>query len=218
MSHRRRTRQREFYYREAVREGYRSRASYKLIQIHKKFNVFKAGDLVIDVGAAPGGWSQVASHLVIPNGRVFAVDLEFLEPMDNVLAIQGDISDPETHERLKTIIGEPVDIIISDLSPNVTGNWSTDHARQIYLTEQALRLCASGLLKRGGKFVCKLFMGDLFEDYIANLKKLFHFVYFYKPMASRKTSAETYAIAKGLKKGPLRIRKKPKKAEGKEDG
>ncbi len=204
MSHRRKTRQREFYYREAVREGYRSRASYKLIQIHEKFSIFKPGDLVLDIGAAPGGWSQVASHLVIPNGRVFAVDLDYMEPLDNVLAIQGDLTDPKTHERLKTIIGEPVDIIISDISPKISGNWSTDHARQIYLSELALKLCVSGFLKRGGKFVCKLFMGDLFEDYIANLKKLFHYVYFYKPKASRKSSAETYAIAKGFKKGPLK--------------
>ncbi len=218
MSHRRRMRQREFYYREAVREGYRSRASYKLIQINEKFNVFKVGNYVIDVGAAPGGWSQVASNLVIPTGKVYAIDLDYLEPIDNVIAIQGDITDPKTRERLKTLIDDPVDVILSDISPKVSGNWSTDHARQIYLTEQALRLCASGFLKRGGKFVCKLFMGDLYEDFVANLKILFHFVYFYKPKASRKGSAEIYAIAKGLKKGPLRKKKEPKKVEGKENG
>jgi 23S rRNA (uridine2552-2'-O)-methyltransferase len=103
------------------------------------------------------------------------------------------------------------------LLPKVTGNWSTDHARQIYLTEQALRLSISGILKQGGKFVCKLFMGDLYESFVSNLKKLFTVVYFYKPKASRKQSAEIYAIAKGLKKGPIKWRKKSEEKEGKKN-
>ncbi|NHK32172.1 MAG: RlmE family RNA methyltransferase [Asgard group archaeon] len=214
MSHRERKRKREFYYREAVREGFRSRATYKLKQINDKFNVFKIGNMVLDVGAAPGGWSQMASQLVQPAGQVYAIDLEYMEPIEGVITILGDITKKETHKRLKTLIPEPVDIIISDLSPKVTGNWSTDHARQIYLSEQALRLCVSGLLKKGGKFVCKLFMGDLHEEFISNLKKLFTVVYTYKPKASRKGSAEIYAIAKGLLKGPIKQRKKSSQAEG----
>lgn len=208
MSHRERQRRREFYYREAQRVGYRSRASFKLKQINDKFDIFKNGDIVLDLGAAPGGWSQIASNLVIPGGRVYALDLEYIEPMDGVYTIQGDITDSDTWERLKTIIGEPVDIVICDLSPKVSGNWSTDHARQIYLSEQALRLSVSGILKRGGKFVCKLFQGDLFDAYMDNLKKLFQVVYLYKPKASRKASAEIYAIAKGLKQGPMKQKAK----------
>ncbi len=209
MTHRRKTRKREFYYREAIREGYRSRASYKLKQLHEKFDIFKVGNLVLDIGAAPGGWSQVASTYVQPAGRVYAVDIDYMDPIEKVIAIQGDMSDPETRKRLKTIIGGPVDVIISDISPKITGNWSTDHARQIFLTEQALRLCVAGLLKRGGKFVCKLFMGDLHEDFIKNLKKLFTVVYTYKPKASRKGSAEFYVVAKGFTKGPIKWKEKP---------
>lgn len=210
MDHRERQRRREFYYREAQREGYRSRASYKLVQIEEKFSVFKQGDLVLDLGAAPGGWSQIAVKYIGSRGRVYAIDLEYIEPLDYVITIQGDITDPKLIERLNTIIGEPVDIVISDLSPKVSGNWSTDHARQIFLSERALKLSVSGMLKKGGKFVCKLFQGDLFEDFIDILKKLFAVVYLYKPKASRKASAEIYVIAKGLKKGPLKEKHKPK--------
>jgi len=207
LSHRERMRRREFYYREAQRTGYRSRATFKLKQIQEKFTVFKIGDIVLDVGAAPGGWSQIAIEFVGPPGRVYAVDLEYIEPIDFVISIQGDITKKETHERLMTLIGEPVDIVISDLSPKVSGVWSTDHARQIYLTEQALRLSLSGLLKQGGKFVCKIFQGDLHEKLLENIKKLFNVVYLFKPKASRKASAEIYIIAKGLKKGPRKKRK-----------
>lgn len=210
MDHRERQRKREFYYREAQREGYRSRASYKLVQIEEKFSVFKQGDLVLDLGAAPGGWSQIATKYIGSRGRVYAIDLEYIEPLDYVITIQGDITDRKLIERLNTIIGEPVDIVISDLSPKVSGNWSTDHARQIFLSESALKLSVSGVLKKGGKFVCKLFQGDLFEDFISIIKKLFTVVYLYKPKASRKASAEIYVIAKGLKKGPLKEKHKPK--------
>ncbi len=207
MNYRQKSRKREFYYKEAIKAGYRSRASYKLIQLNEKFALFKRGNSVLDIGAAPGGWSQVASQLVSP-GIVYAIDLEYIEPIEGVITIRGDITAPETKKRLRTIISEPVDVVLSDISPKVSGNWSTDHARQIYLSEEALRLGISGILKQGGKFVCKLFMGDLFEAYIANLKKLFQVVYQFKPKASRKSSAEIYAIAKGLKSGPIR-KKKP---------
>ena len=209
MSHRERMRRREFYYREAQRVGYRSRASFKLKQIQEKFTVFKTGDIVLDVGAAPGGWSQIAVEYVGIPGRVYAVDLEYIEPIEHVVSIQGDITLKETHDRLKTLIGEPVDIIISDLSPKVSGNWSTDHARQMYLSEQALKLCVTDLLKQGGKFVAKIFQGDLHEQLIANIKKMFNVVYLFKPKASRKSSAEIYVIAKGLKKGPRKKRTEP---------
>ncbi|NHJ87116.1 MAG: RlmE family RNA methyltransferase [Asgard group archaeon] len=218
MSHRRDTRKKEYYYKEAKKAGYRSRASYKLIQIQKKFNIFKAGDNVIDIGAAPGGWSQIASEFIKP-GRVYAVDLEYIEPLDGVLAIQGDITDPKTLERVKTLVNDPVDTVICDISPKVSGNWSTDHARQIYLSELALKFTISGILKQGGKFVCKLFQGDLIEDYISNLKKLFTVVYLFKPKASRSRSAEVYTISKGLKKGPIKWKKtsEGKQEEGQKD-
>lgn len=213
LSHRERMRRREFYYREAQRIGYRSRATFKLKQIQEKFTIFKIGDIVLDVGAAPGGWSQIATEFVGIPGRVYAVDLDYIEPIDFVISIQGDITDKKTHERLMTLIGEPVDIIISDLSPKVTGNWSTDQARQIFLSEQALRLAVSGLLKQGGKFVSKIFQGDLYEQFLDIVKQLFTVVYLYKPKASRKGSAEIYVIAKGLKKGPRKKRKPLKKVE-----
>ncbi|MBD3193364.1 MAG: 23S rRNA (uridine(2552)-2'-O)-methyltransferase [Candidatus Heimdallarchaeota archaeon] len=204
MSHWERQRKREFYYQEAKKAGYRSRAAFKLIQIQRKFNVFKKGNIVLDLGAAPGGWTQVAYNFVSPIGKVYAVDLEYLEPIEGVLAIKGDITDPKLKKRLRRLIGKPVDVIISDMSPKITGNWSTDHARQIYLSELAFKLCLEDFLVWGGKFVCKLFQGDLFEQFVENLKKVFQFVYLYKPKASRKSSAEIYAIAKGFTKGPTR--------------
>ena len=215
MTHRQRAHKKEFYYREAIREGYRSRASYKLIQIQSKFSIFNPGDYVLDIGAAPGGWSQIATNYVKPSGMVYALDLEYIEPIDNVVTIQGDVTKPETIERLKMIINQPLDVIICDISPKISGNWNTDHARQIYLSEESLKLGISGLLKQGGKFVCKLFQGDLFNDYINNLKQLFTVVYLFKPKASRKGSAEIYAIAKGLIKGSIKKKEKKERDEEK---
>jgi 23S rRNA (uridine2552-2'-O)-methyltransferase len=204
MRHYERMRRKEFYYRQAKKHGYRSRAAYKLKQLHRRYDLFKRGWTVLDVGAAPGGWSQIAAQYVAPHGKVYAVDIEVLEPIPNVISIKGDITSEETKERLKVLIDEPIDIVICDISPDVTGNWSTDHARQIYLAEQALKFSLSDILKQGGRFVCKLFQGDLFERYISNLKQLFMAVHLYKPRASRKKSAEIYVVAKGLKQGPLK--------------
>ncbi|MEA2070702.1 MAG: RlmE family RNA methyltransferase [Asgard group archaeon] len=210
MSHRERMRKREYYYRKAKTDGFRSRASYKLKQIDNKFSIFKKGYSVLDIGAAPGGWSQVAANYVGYRGIVYAVDLEYMEPIENVQIIKGDITKEKTKERLQTIIGEPVDVVLCDISPKVSGNWSTDHARQIYLAENALKIALADILKQGGKFVCKLFQGDLFDAYMDNVKKLFQSVYLFKPKASRKSSAEIYVIAKGLIKGPLQSKNKKK--------
>jgi 23S rRNA (uridine2552-2'-O)-methyltransferase len=206
-------RRREHYYREAIKVGYRSRASFKLKQINRKFEIFKVGNIVLDIGAAPGGWSQVASEYVQPSGKVYALDIEYMEPLDNVYVLKGDVTDKDTQKRLRAIIGIPLDVVVCDISPKVSGNWSTDHARQIYLSEESLRLSVNGLLKQGGKFVCKLFQGDLFEAFLENVKKLFTVVYLFKPLASRKQSAEIYVIAKGLKKGPIKWKKKPVEGE-----
>ncbi|MHA1188575.1 MAG: SAM-dependent methyltransferase [Candidatus Heimdallarchaeota archaeon] len=147
MTHRERMRRREHYYREAIKAGYRSRAAFKLKQINTKFEIFKVGNIVLDIGASPGGWSQVTSELVQPRGKVYALDIVYMEPLDNVYVIKGDITDKDTQERLRTIIGVPLDVVVCDISPKVSGNWSTDHARQIYLSEEALRLSVNGLLK-----------------------------------------------------------------------
>ncbi len=213
LTHRDRMRRREHYYREAIKAGYRSRAAFKLKQINTKFEILKVGNIVLDIGASPGGWSQVASELVQPRGKVYSLDIVYMEPLDNVYVMKGDITDKDTQERLRTIIGVPLDVVVCDISPKVSGNWSTDHARQIYLSEEALRLSVNGLLKQGGKYVCKLFQGDLFDHFLDNVKKLFTVVYLFKPKASRKQSAEIYVIAKGLKKGPIKWKKIP--TEGK---
>jgi 23S rRNA (uridine2552-2'-O)-methyltransferase len=193
-------RKNDFYHLKAVEEGYRSRASYKLKQIHEKFGVFDKARYVLDLGAAPGGWLQVASELTEDDGLVLGVDLEEIEPLPapNVATIQGDIRDPEIQAEILESFDGKADVILSDMAPDVIGQWDVDQFRQIHLARIALRL-ADKLLKENGWFIVKIFQGGEHTQYIKEVKDMFEFVKNYKPAASRKGSAERYIVARRLK-------------------
>jgi len=184
------------YYHKAQEEGYRSRAIYKLKQIDEKFNIFKEGDVVVDLGAAPGSWSEYAVERV-GEGNVLAVDKKRMRDIEGVSFHQGDMTEKEFLRRISIIAGD-VDVIISDMSPNITGNYSMDHARSIYLAQQALKFCNNNLSK-GGRFVVKVFQGEDFKNYLESVKDAFHSVYGHSPHASRESSSEMYVIGKNFK-------------------
>ncbi|MBU2565440.1 MAG: RlmE family RNA methyltransferase [Candidatus Thermoplasmatota archaeon] len=191
-----REKKKEHYYRQAKKEGYRSRAAYKLKQINKKYNVIRKGDAVIDLGAAPGGWSQIAKEAV-GNGFVFGIDLEAIEPIEGVELLRGDLTKKEVVEHITSIIRK-ADVVISDMSANISGAYNVDHARSVYLCEHALSF-AEKILKRGGNFVVKIFEGDMFKDYFEKVKNSFDYVKVCRPGATRKSSSEVYIIGKGFK-------------------
>lgn len=195
-----RDRKEDYFYKKAKKEGYRARSSFKLKQIQQKFHIIHLNDIVLDLGAAPGGWSQVALELVGPAGLVIAVDIDRIQPIPNVIFIQGDITDQETFMHIKDIIEEkPVDVVLSDMSPDISGNYSVDHARSVYLCEKALEVARESLGYKGN-FVCKIFMGSDYENFIKEVRKWFSQVKSFTPPASRKSSSETYIIAKNFKK------------------
>jgi len=190
---------REHYYKQAKQQGYRARSAYKLKQIHSKYHIFKKGDTVIDLGAAPGGWSQVAQELIGPTGMIIGVDLEPMAPLDNVVFIQGDMTTEQTKEQLtEAMKGTQADVILSDMSPDITGNYTMDQARSVWLCLQAFDV-AQHLLKSQGHFICKLFEGEDKKDILNPLQQSFYIVKQFSPQASRKSSSETYLIAKGYK-------------------
>jgi len=190
-------RKREFYYRLAKKEGYRSRAAYKLLQLNEKFKIIKPGDRVVDLGCSPGGWSQVAAELVGPDGKVVGVDIKRMRPIEHVDFVLGDIRDRKTVEEAMEKLGGSADVVISDMAPNISGNYSTDHARSIELCEHALQF-ARNALREGGSFAVKVFEGDMYRDFLENVKKSFLSVKAHNPKASRSTSSEIYVVAKGF--------------------
>ena len=191
-----REKKREHFYKEAKKVGYRARSAFKLKQIQKKFKIIQKGDTVLDLGAAPGGWSQVAKELVGKHGTVIGVDLSPIESLDGITFLQGDLTEDSTIQEIREKIGDnKVDVMLSDMSPNISGNYSVDHARSIFLCEQAL--VASGfLLKKGGSFVCKVFDGEDLQGFVEKTNKLFKIVRQFSPVASRKSSSEVYIIAR----------------------
>jgi len=188
-------RKRDYYYRKAKEEKYRSRAAYKLIQAVKKYDFIHSGDVVVDLGSAPGGWLQVARQIVGEEGFVLGVDLREVKPLnyENVHVIIGDIREEETLKRIRAILPRPADAVISDISPNISGIWELDHIRQIELAEFALEI-ALDVLKAGGNFFTKVFQGELFNQFLDTVKKYFSRVEIFKPKASRKESAEIYIL------------------------
>jgi len=197
-----REKKREHYYKEAKRKGYRARSAFKLKQIHERFKVFSDNDVVIDLGAAPGGWSQVAKEYVGKHGTIIGADILTIQSIENVKFIQGDIAADETVEKIKDILLETkADVVLSDISPDISGNYSIDQARSIWLCERAL-IIAEQFLHPRGTFVCKIFEGSDTKEFIEKVKLLFLTVRIFSPQASRKSSSEIYIIAKTLKKIP----------------
>jgi 23S rRNA (uridine2552-2'-O)-methyltransferase len=196
-----RWKQRQFsdlYVQRAQKEGWRSRAVYKLEEIDKKQRLFKNGSIVIDLGAAPGSWSQYAAQKVLPNGRVIALDLLEMEPLEGVQFIQGDFTDDAALQQLKAALGEtPANLVMSDMAPNITGMRSVDQPRSMYLAELALDMAVQ-TLKSGGVFVTKVFMGEGFDELVKACRERFDSVRVQKPAASRAESRETYIAARGF--------------------
>lgn len=189
---------REHYYKKAKQTGYRARSAFKLLQINNKFNIIKKDDFVIDLGAAPGGWSQVAKQIVGDNGTVIGIDLSSIKAIEGVIFLQGDITQEESISKLRKVIeNKEVDVIISDMSPNISGNYNVDQACSVFLCEQALKT-AKIYLKKNGNFICKIFEGEDLKDFLEKIKSLFITVKQFNPPASRKTSSEIYIIAKSF--------------------
>ena len=187
---------------ESQRLGYRSRAAFKIIQLDEKCHLFQPGAVVVDLGAAPGGWSQIAAGKVGRTGRVIAMDLLAMDALPGVDFIQGDFSEEEIKEKLLILIdGRKVSVVMSDIAPNTTGHAATDHIRIMGLAAEALDFAAD-VLAPGGAFVCKLFQGGAGNDLLVLLKKSFEKVRHVKPPASRKDSAELYVVATGFRGMP----------------
>ena len=183
---------------QSQRDGYRSRASYKLLEIIEKARLIKPGMTVVDLGSAPGGWSQVAAKKVGHQGSVVAVDILPMNPVAGVDFIQGDFTEEEIlAELLKTIGNKPVDLVISDMAPNLTGMKAVDQPAVVYLAELAVDL-AQQVLTLDGIFIAKLFQGEGFDEFVRSTRKVFNVVSLKKPDASRSKSREVYLVAKGL--------------------
>ena len=190
---------RDEYVKRAQGEGYRSRAAYKLLEIQERDKLLRSGMRVVDLGAAPGGWSQVARRLVGDSGKVVALDILPMEPIPGVEFIQGDFRETDSLQQLRDLLkGGPVDLVISDMAPNVSGVAAVDQPRAIYLCELALEL-AREVLKPGGALLVKAFQGEGFEELVRGLRALFASVVTRKPDASRTRSREVYLVAVGRK-------------------
>jgi 23S rRNA (uridine2552-2'-O)-methyltransferase len=187
------------YVKQAQKDGYRSRSSYKLIQLNEKDRLIRPGMLVLDVGSAPGGWSQVAARLVGAKGRVLATDILPMEPVKNVEFIQGDFTEAAVLQQMLELLGgNKPDVILSDIAPNMSGIDSADQASQVYLVELALDMVRQ-VLKPKGDFVTKVFQGAGSDVFLKDLRTSFEKVLIRKPAASRSRSREVYMVAKGFK-------------------
>jgi 23S rRNA (uridine2552-2'-O)-methyltransferase len=196
-----RARKQDHFYQKAKRERYRSRASYKLLEAVKKYKFIQEGNVVVDLGAAPGGWLQVAGKIVGDQGFVLGVDLNPITPLetDNIHGIIEDIHNPGALKRIKKLLPSLATAVLSDVAPNTTGAWEVDHARQIELANRSLEI-ATHLLRPSGSFFVKVFQGDMFSDYLGKIKKRFRRVEILKPQASRRRSAELFVLGMRFQK------------------
>jgi 23S rRNA (uridine2552-2'-O)-methyltransferase len=192
---------RDQYRKLAKQEGYRSRAAFKLLQLNRSYKIIKRSDRVVEFGCAPGGWLQVAKQLVGPSGFVLGLDLREISPLEGTYFIKYNMDDPSLLEILTQAIGQynKVDVMLSDLSPNVSGIWEIDHERQISLTMKALHL-STKILRKEGNAVFKIFQGSSLKHFLDELKDNFRSVKLSKPPASRQESSELYVICLGFKK------------------
>lgn len=193
----------ETWYRKAKKEGYRARSAYKLMQIQERLEVIRPGDTVIDLGAAPGGWSQVAVELVGAEGRVVGVDLSPVAPLDGAHFIRGDFTKRETVDAILTYLardprGTRINAVLSDMSPDITGNYTMDQANSVFLCQHALSF-ARHVLDAGGSFVVKIFEGEDYPEFRDDMRLSFRTVKPYNPPASRKQSSEIYLVGLGFK-------------------
>jgi 23S rRNA (uridine2552-2'-O)-methyltransferase len=194
----------DHYYNKSKQEGYRSRAAYKLKQLDETADLLSPGDTVVDLGAAPGGWLQVAAEAVGPSGRVIGVDRQRIKPLEDhdVETIRGDMTDEETRDEIVEVAGGAVDVVVSDMAPNMTGEYSVDHARSVHLARQALET-ALAVLEPGGHFVVKVFDGQDLGAFREDVEAEFEYVRTMRPDASRESSSEVYVVGKGRMTAPV---------------
>jgi 23S rRNA (uridine2552-2'-O)-methyltransferase len=185
------------YFQKAKVEGYRARSAYKLLQIQEKFHVLRKGQVVLDLGAAPGSWSQVAGQIVGSAGRVIAVDLQTIEPIPGVTTLQGDITAPDVQAGIVEAAGGPVDVVLSDAAPNTSGIRERDHALSVELVRAAFGV-AQRSLRPGGCFVAKVFEGEDIPRLLAHLRRHFALVKPHYPQATRQESREVFLVCKGF--------------------
>ena len=187
------------YVKMAQQQGYRSRSAFKLVELQDKYDLVRSGMTVVDLGAAPGGWCQVAKPLVGESGRVIGLDILEMEPVHGVDFIQGDFTEDEPLRELEAALGgQEVDLVLSDMAPNMSGMAAIDQAKAMYLAELALEFVKEHL-KQGGDYVVKLFQGTDFDGYVREVRSLFEKVQVRKPKASRPRSKEVYLLARGRK-------------------
>ena len=207
-------RKEEFYYRKAKKENYRSRASYKLAQAVNKYHFINRNDIVVDLGAAPGGWIQVARKKAGKRGFVLGVDVKPIEPFDQdyIRTIIADIHNPSLAIQIIDFLPRKANVVISDAAPNISGIWEVDQAKQIDLAEKAFKISLQ-ILKPSGNFFTKVFEGVMLNDFIKKVEKHFTLVKLIKPKASRAKSAEMYLLALGMKSDNKVIEGSPKEKE-----
>ena len=188
---------RDTYVRQSKVDGYRARSAYKLIEIDEKFKIFKGGLTVIDIGAAPGSWSQYASK-VVKNGKIVSIDLKEMEPIDNTFQIKGDFTEDETQQKIKEFLIGKSDVVMSDMAVNTTGIKNIDSIQTGELCKEAM-IFSKDIISNGGFFVSKIFMGGSFNEIVQLGKKIFKEVKVFKPKSSRKDSKESFIICKNLR-------------------
>ena len=187
------------YVAESKRLGYRSRAAFKLIQLDEKYHFLGKGKTIVDLGCAPGGWTQVAAQRNKGSGQIVGMDLLPAEPIEGAILLQQDFTEPSAADKLKELLHGPADVVMSDMAANTTGHQQTDHLRTIALVELAYEF-AKEVLAEGGIFIAKVFQGGTEGELLTDMKKNFTKVTHFKPDASRQDSVEMYVVAQGFKK------------------
>ena len=188
---------RDIYVRQSKVDGYRARSVYKLIEIDKKFKIFKNGMFILDIGAAPGSWSQYASK-TIKNGKIISIDLKEISPIDNGIHIKGDFTEPDIQEKIKENLTKEFDVVMSDMAVNTTGIKNLDSIQTGELCKEAM-IFSKKVISSKGYFISKIFMGSTFNEIVALGKKIFREVKVFKPLSSRKESKESFIVCKKIR-------------------
>ena len=188
---------RDIYVRQSKVDGYRARSAYKLIEIDKKFKIFKNGMFILDIGAAPGSWSQYASK-TIKNGKIISIDLKEISPIDNGIHIKGDFTEPDIQEKIRENLTKEFDVVMSDMAVNTTGVKNLDSIQTGELCKEAM-IFSIKVISSKGYFISKIFMGSTFNEIVALGKKIFKEVKVFKPLSSRKESKESFIICKKIR-------------------
>ena len=188
---------RDIYVRQSKVDGYRARSAYKLIEIDEKFKIFKGGMFVLDIGAAPGSWSQYVSK-VVKNGKVISIDLKSMEEIKNTIQVKGDFTDPNVQKKIKAYLNKGLDVVMSDMAVNTTGIKNLDAIQTGELCKEAM-IFSKDVISQNGFFISKIFMGSTFNEIVALGKKIFKEVKVFKPKSSRKDSKESFIICKNIR-------------------